>query len=82
MQEGHEVPTGPRAGRVIDEFEAVGGEALEISADVVGTVGDVVKAGTPAVEKSGDRRIGVEGLKQFELPHEQNPNTLGFESFD
>jgi hypothetical protein len=54
MNEGHQVPTGARAGFLVDEVEPLGIQILEGRAQVGDPISDVVNAGPPAGEEPGD----------------------------
>ena len=58
------------------EFVVLVGQAPEFGAKVAGPVGDVVESGPPAGQESTHRRVGVQGLQEFQVAHEGDADTL------
>ncbi len=79
VQEGNEVPAGSGPGLFVDELEARFLEASQVGRNVVRLVGDMMEAGTATFQESGYAGVGGQGLDEFQLPHEQDPDSLGLD---
>jgi hypothetical protein len=81
VEKGHEVAPGPRARLTVDELQALLPEAGEGGPQVRDPVGDVVKGGTPALQKAPHCRGGLQGLQELDGPDELDPDPLAHQLF-
>jgi len=65
------------AGLGVDELDAGVGEEVQVFGKILAAVGDVVEAGSTAVEKPADRGVGTKGLDELQLAAEGDADPLG-----
>jgi hypothetical protein len=82
VKEGNLMAGRPWTGLCIDQAQPGSFEAREVRDDVVGTVGDVVQALTPSLQKAAYGSFRAEWFEEFDLAHEGHADSLGFEDLD
>jgi len=79
MEEGDQVASSPWPRMLVDEFEAVLLEVGKCFWQVWDPVRDVMKAGTPAFQKTAHGGFGAKGLQDFYGADEGNSDALAFQ---
>jgi hypothetical protein len=81
MKERDEVAGGAGARFGVDELDAGFGQQAQVFGKVLAQVGDVVKAGPPALDEPAHGGVGTQGLDELDLAAEADSDALAGDGF-